>query len=173
MSGGKTDDGGRGTSEIKVMKSTDDSTREEDGRREQRRLGCGANLDQFETSKQEPDHNSREYLEETFNPEVNYPPAPVFSSDKVTALTIHQACGIEEWNGNAGDEEQDQKRPIFALTNQRRLECRNHQNKPKNQADEKENLDIRWTDANGKTSRITLDQSKKDSWALPPTPEKR
>ena len=40
-------------------------------------------------------------------------------------------------------------------------------------ADEKENLDIRWTDANGKISRITLDQSKKDSWALPPTPKKR
>ena len=40
-------------------------------------------------------------------------------------------------------------------------------------ADEKENLDIRWTDANGKVSRITLDQSKKDSWALPPTPKKR
>jgi hypothetical protein len=40
-------------------------------------------------------------------------------------------------------------------------------------ADEKDNLDITWTDANGKTSRIKLDQSKKDSWALPPTPEKR
>ena len=39
--------------------------------------------------------------------------------------------------------------------------------------DEKDNLDISWTDANGKTSRMTLDQSKKGSWALPPTPEKR
>ena len=122
------------------MERADDSTREEDGRREKRRLGCGANLDQLETREEEADHNRGKHFEEAFNPEVNHPPAPVFGSDKVTALTIHQSRGIEERDGNAGDEEQDQKRAVFALANERRLQSRDHQDQPKNQADEQQDL---------------------------------
>ena len=72
------------------MKRTDDSTRQKDGGREERSLGCGANLDQLEPREEEPDHNSCEYFEEAFNPEVNHPPAPIFGGDEMAALAVHQ-----------------------------------------------------------------------------------
>ena len=118
------------TCEVKMMEGADDSAGKEDGRREERGLGSGSDLNQLESREQEPDHNSREYFEEAFNPEVNHPPAPVFRRYKMAALTVHQARRIEERNGNAGDKKQDQKRAVLALANQRRLESRDHQDQP-------------------------------------------
>ena len=122
------------------MEGADDSAGQEDRGREERSLGCGANLDQFEPREKEADDDSGEHFKEAFNPEMNYPPAPVFSGDEMAALSVHQSSGVEERDGNAGDEEEDQKRAVFALANQSRLESCDHQDKPENETDEQKYL---------------------------------
>ena len=122
------------------MKGANDSAGQKDGGREERSLGCGANFDQLEPREKEPDHHGCEYFKEALNPEVNYPPAPIFGGNKMAALTVHQASRIKERNRNAGDEEERQKRAVFTLANERRFESRDHQDKPKNQSDEQKNL---------------------------------
>src|ERR1035437_2137301 len=71
---------------------------------------------------------------------MNYPPAPVFGGDQMAPLSVHQASSIEEWNRNAGDEEEREQGAVLALANQRRLERSHHQYKPQNQADEQKYL---------------------------------
>lgn len=50
----------------------------------------------------ESDHNRCEHFKESFNPEVNYPAAPVFSGDEVAALTVHQPCSTATSSGPSG-----------------------------------------------------------------------
>jgi hypothetical protein len=52
-------------------------------------LGCGSNLDEFETREEEPYYDCRKYFEKAFDPEVDNPPTSVLGGDKVAALTIH------------------------------------------------------------------------------------
>ena len=79
---------------------------------------------QLEPREEECDDDGGEYFKEPFNPEVNYPPAPVFGGDQMAALAVHQAGRIEERDGNAGDEEERKQSTVLALANQRRLERR-------------------------------------------------
>src|ERR1035437_917253 len=117
-----------------MMKRSDDSTGKEDDCREESSLCCRPNLDQSEPREKEPNHYSCKYFKEAFDPEMDYPPAPVFSSDQVTALTVHQTCRIEKWNGYARDEEERQERAVFAFPSKCGFESCNHQEKPQHQA---------------------------------------
>ena len=87
----QANDCGRCTGEVQVMEGADDSAGQEDRSREERSLGRGTNFDQLEPREKEANHDSGEHFKEAFNPEMNYPPAPVFSSNEMAALTVHQS----------------------------------------------------------------------------------
>ena len=84
--------------------------------------GGSADLKQLETREEEGNDDGGEDFEESFDPEVNDPPAPVFGGDEMAALTVHEAGGIEERNGDAGDEEEDEQGAVFTLADEGRLE---------------------------------------------------
>ena len=71
---------------------------------------------------------------------MNHPPAPILGCHQLAALTVHEAGCIEERNRYAGDEKEQEQRPVLALANERGLERRHHQDKPQNEADEQQNL---------------------------------
>src|SRR5512146_1603728 len=91
----QSDNGRAGASEVQVMEGSNDAARQEDYCGEHHRARRTANLKQLEPCEEERDHNGCEYFEESFDPEVNNPPAPVLSRYKVAALPIHQARSVE------------------------------------------------------------------------------
>jgi hypothetical protein len=54
----------------------------------------------LQARKEECDRDSGEDLEETFDPEMHDPPAPIFGRDQMAVLAVHQTGCIEERDGD-------------------------------------------------------------------------
>ena len=122
------------------MERADDSAGQIDDGGEQHRSRCRSNRQQLQPREQERDHDRGEYFKEAFNPQVNYPPAPVFRGDQRAALAVHQAGSVEQRDRDARDQEQHQQRMILVASRQRRLDAAPHQPQPEDQPDEQEDL---------------------------------
>ena len=70
-----------------------------------------SDVDETEPHEGQRDNRGGEHFEEAFDPEVDYPPAPILCDGEVGVLARDQARGIEESDGRHGKHEDQKELP--------------------------------------------------------------
>ena len=95
--------------------SSDDAARQEDRCRQQGSSRSDARSNQIQSHEDEGDDRGSEDFKESFDPQMNDPPAPVFNHRQMRMLSPCQSRTIEQSNGTRSDGQQRHKLLLLAL----------------------------------------------------------
>src|SRR5690606_23429582 len=95
---------GRCAGEVQVVQGSQDTAEQEhDGLKYDGAIGSGR-VDQAQAAEQQGNDRGGKDFKETFYPQVNQPPSPVFDHGVVSVLSPHQGRGVEQTDTDGGQE---------------------------------------------------------------------
>src|SRR5262249_57893196 len=118
----------------------DDAAGEIYGARQQGSLGRSFGVDDAQPREQKRDHHRGEDLEESFHPQMNYPPAPILDERKVRFHTPEQPGAVKQRNARRRDYVKNHQRFLVVSSPQRRNRRPRYQEEPQQKAGEQRRL---------------------------------
>src|SRR5579872_1789211 len=122
------------------MARSDNATGKEDGGRQESGFRRESRPDQAEPREEERDHRGGEDFEESLDPEMHNPPAPVFDKRQVRMLSPRQTRSVEEADRGRRHDEQPQQRFVFGRRFERRPDRPDDEEEPDEQPYQQQNL---------------------------------
>ena len=126
--------------EVQVVQCTWDTAQHEDGSSSQSRSSSSTTADKAHVVEDECEGGSSEHFEETFYPQVNHPPTPVFHHSDWRFFTVEQARSIEHTHTDHRSYEDSQQVFVCTFFFKGRDSTTQHQEQPQQQADHQQQL---------------------------------
>ena len=123
-----------------MVQSTRDTAQHKDGGSGQSSCGGSIAADKAHVVEDEGEGCGCKHFEETFHPQVNHPPTPVFHYRNRRMLAVEQAGRIEHTHTEHGSHKNGQQVFIGIFLFKRSKGTANHQEQPQQQADHQQQL---------------------------------